>query len=234
VHPPRLCAILSGELNHYQHLAPNFTLPLRPARRKVQVHTACSFLILRTSFANSCLALRCFRPVLTDAGRCRPRLNDVERDAEQRPIRPSRMLKTGAAPSRQSVDALLCQNLQFSNRKLPLLEGALTPWKQTAGPRSNRKFSRVSIFRARTVCPGPVLQCAAGTTNLQYLCSPPNFVCYSHRRTRVPPNGSRATAPARPSLEASRLLRCILRHRLATSLVTRPSPDSPRRFSCAF
>jgi hypothetical protein len=75
---------------------------------------------------------------------------------------------------------------------------------------------------------------AAGTRDLRYHYSLPNSVCYSHLRTRVPPNGSRATAPARPNLEASRLLRCTLRRRPATPLVTRPSPHRPRRVLCAF
>jgi hypothetical protein len=155
-------------------------------------------------------------------------------DDEQRPIRPSRMMKTRGAPKRPRTNPPLRQNLQFSNRKLQLLEAGLTHWKQTTGPVSNRNFSRLSLSGHRTNRRGPVPRCAAGTTALQYLCSPPNPVCYSHRRTRVPPNGSRATAPARPSLEASRLLRCILRRRPATSLVTRPSPNSPRRVLCAF
>ena len=40
------------------------------------------------------------------------------------------------------------RNLQFSNRKLQLLESILTQRKQTIGPRPNRKFSRVAQFGA--------------------------------------------------------------------------------------
>jgi hypothetical protein len=110
------------------------------------------------------------------------------------------------------------------------LETHVTHSKQTIGPTSNRHGlgSLIGAFRTSNQ------SCAAGTRASQYHCSPPNPVCYSHRRTRVPPNGSRATAPARPNPGASRLLRCFLRRQPAPSLATRPSPNSPRRFLCVF
>jgi hypothetical protein len=109
---------------------------------------------------------------------------------------------------------------------------------RTVGVRleSNGRVNVSSARLDRVDLDGSALPCrlAAGTRDLRYRYSPPIPVCYSHRRTRVPPNGSRATAPARPSPEASRWLRCSLRRRPATPLVTRPSPHRPRRVLCAF
>src|SRR5271170_7349455 len=67
-------------------------------------------------------------------------------DDEQRPIRLSRMMKTGAAPKRPRTIPPLRQNPQFPDSKLQLLEAGLTHWKQTTGPVSNCKFSRASLF----------------------------------------------------------------------------------------
>jgi hypothetical protein len=120
--------------------------------------------------------------------------------------------------------------MRISNRQTRRAVTPVTRSKQTTGPISNRQEMKALVFMFRA----PAARCAAGTRAIRYRCSPPNPVCYSHRRTRVPPNGSRATAPARPSPEVSRLLRCRLRRQPAASLATRPSPDSPRRFLCAF
>lgn len=103
------------------------------------------------------------------------------------------------------------------------MRGKPVPLRRTRRGSRQRQPSHISwvLFRsAESSLPG----CAAGTRSSQYRCSPANPVCYSHRRTRVPPNGSRATAPARPSPEVSRLLRCRLRRQPAASLATRPSP----------
>jgi len=97
---------------------------------------------------------------------------------------------------------------------------------------SNRENSLVAVSALRSEFLAPPAHCAAGTRAAQYRCSPPNLVCYSHRRTRVPPNGSRATAPARPSPEASRLLRWCLRRQPA-SLLRRGLPPIARGEFCA-
>jgi hypothetical protein len=47
------------------------------------------------------------------------------------------LAKRNAAPS---LGLLPAANLQFSNRKLPLLESPLSPSKQTTAIGSNRKF----------------------------------------------------------------------------------------------
>jgi hypothetical protein len=73
--------------------------------------------------------------------------------------------------------------------------------------------------------------CAAGTGSIQYRCAAAKTVCYSLLRTRVPPNGFRATAPARPSPEASRLPRWCLRRRPATSLALTAFPNRLGDFS---
>ena len=85
-------------------------------------------------------------------------------------------------------------------------------WRHAPAPRTFWRFG--SLTKVAVLEHGPS----------QYRCAAPNPVCYSRPRTRVPPNGFRATAPARPSPEASRLLRWCLRRRPATSLALRPSP----------
>jgi hypothetical protein len=44
---------------------------------------------------------------------------------------------------------------RLSNRKLPLLEFTLTPWKQKAATRSNRKSLRVANFVSLALCLTP-------------------------------------------------------------------------------
>src|SRR5579863_5236530 len=105
-------------------------------------------------------------------------------------------------------------DIRISNRHTCRLETLVTCSKQTVAPTSIRHglgASSIPVLTRST-------SCAAGTQAVRYRCSPPNPVCYSHRRTRVPPNGSRATAPARPSPEASRLLRWCLRRQPARLL----------------
>jgi len=140
--------------------------------------------------------------------------------------------KGGDAPVRPLGFAPEIPPIWFSNREIQLLEYGKNPCKPRCAPRSNRENSRVAVFAPQYGFPALLAHCAAGTRPAQYRCSPPNLVCYSHRRTRVPPNGSRATAPARPSPEASRLLRWCLRRQPA-SLLRRGLPPIARGEFCA-
>jgi hypothetical protein len=119
-----------------------------------------------------------------------------------------------AIPARRTalqIDAYLrttfapaLREIWFSNRETQLLESDQNPYKHCIAAVSNREKSGSPHFSSLTGFRVPVPRFAAGTHASQSRYSPPNGLCYSHRRTRVPPKGSRATAPARPSPEASR------------------------------
>lgn len=63
----------------------------------------------------------------------------------------------------------------------------VTPCKCNKTHRSNRHSK------------GPFPFCTIAAKLAKVLCSHPDLVCYSRRRTRVPPLGFRALAPARPT-----------------------------------
>lgn len=113
------------------------------------------------------------------------------------------------------------------------VETDLNHTKQTTAPSSTRNSVRSSLLRLLFACkPSASLASQMTTHPPELLASPADLVCYSRRRTCVPPLGPRATAPAQPRLamqwclEAAPAVRGRRTLPVATaSQANRPSPS---------
>jgi hypothetical protein len=79
------------------------------------------------------------------------------------------------------------REIWLSNRQIQLVESEGNPYKHCIVTTSNRQKTGSLWFSTVIGFLVPVPRRAGGTRASQYRCSPPNFICYSHRRTRVPP-----------------------------------------------